>query len=456
MAMTQLIQREGLRVVVGLGKTGLSCVRFLKSRGYPVAVNDTRENPPGLDELRAEFSDVEVSLGRLDASLLRRAREIVASPGISVNEPELAAASKEAGIPVAGDVELFCREVKAPIVAITGSNAKSTVTTLVGLMAKNAGIDVGVGGNLGLPVLDMLRQQGEQPLYVLELSSFQLETTHSLKAAVAVVLNISEDHMDRYDSMQAYHQAKHRIFRNCQHYVINRDDALTVPLIEENVPKSSFGLGAPDLGQFGVMVKDGEKYLAQGRELLMPVRDMKIRGDHNVANALACLALGQAVGLPMGVMLETLRTFPGLRHRCELISEKNGVAWYNDSKGTNVGATLAAINGLGAAIDGKLILIAGGVGKGQDFSPLSAPLVKFARALVLIGEDGPKIATAVTGSVEKVNALTLREAVEKARALAQAGDAVLLSPACASFDMFKHYEDRGEQFVTAVHAVCGD
>lgn len=453
--MTQLLQREGLRVVVGLGKTGLSCVRFLKGRGYSVAVNDTRENPPGLDELRAEFPDIEVSLGRLDAHLLQRATEIIASPGISVNEPELVAASRESGVPVVGDVELFCREVTAPIVAITGSNAKSTVTTLVGLMAKNAGINVGVGGNLGLPVLDMLHQHGEQQLYVLELSSFQLETTHSLRAAVAVVLNVSEDHMDRYDSMQAYLQAKQRIFSNCQRCVINRDDVLTVPVIKNNAEKTSFGLDEPDSGQFGVVAHDGEKFLALGHERLMPVRDMKIRGDHNVANALACLALGQAVGLPMDVMLETLRTFPGLRHRCELVGETNGVAWYNDSKGTNVGATLAAINGLGAAIDGKLILIAGGVGKGQDFSPLSAPLEKFARALVLIGEDGPKISAAVADSVGKVDALTLRDAVEKARALTQPGDAVLLSPACASFDMFKHYEDRGEQFVAAVHAVCG-
>lgn len=455
MAMMQLTGRDGLKVVVGLGKTGLSCVRFLKSRGYAVAVNDTRTNPPGLDELRAEFPDVEISLGGLDAGLLRRAAEIIASPGISVHEPELDAASRDSGVPIAGDVELFCREVKAPIIAITGSNAKSTVTTLVGLMASNAGIDVGVGGNLGLPVLDMLRLQGDQALYVLELSSFQLETTHSLEAAVAVVLNISEDHMDRYDSMQAYCDAKYRIFRNCHHCVTNRDDALTAPASTDNLPQTSFGLDAPLPGDFGVLVVDGEKYLAHGTEPLMAVREMKIRGDHNVANALACLALGQAVGLPMPVMLETLRSFKGLRHRCELVSETDGIAWYNDSKGTNVGATLAAINGLGAAVDGKLILIAGGVGKGQDFSPLSEPLGRFARALVLIGEDGPKIGAAVSDDVQKVSASSLMEAVEVSRTLARTGDAVLLSPACASFDMFKHYEDRGEQFVAAVHSVCG-
>ncbi|MDF2445004.1 MAG: UDP-N-acetylmuramoyl-L-alanine--D-glutamate ligase [Moraxellaceae bacterium] len=450
-----LIQRDGLRVVVGLGKTGLSCVRFLKSRGYPVAVNDTRENPPGLAELAAEFPDVQVSLGRLDESLLLSAREIVASPGISVQEPELVSARLNAGIPIVGDIEIFCREVKAPIVAITGSNAKSTVTTLVGLMAKNAGIDVGVGGNLGLPVLDMLREQGEQVLYVLELSSFQLETTHSLRAAVAVVLNMSEDHMDRYTSMREYHAAKHRIFRNCQRFVTNRDDALTRPLIADSTPNVSFGLNAPDLNQFGVLMEGSEKWLARGREKLLPVSAMKIRGDHNVANALAALALGEAVNLSMSVMLQTLREFAGLPHRCELVAEKDGIAWYNDSKGTNVGSTLAAINGLGNAVKGKLILIAGGVGKGQDFTPLSVPLVKYAKALVLIGEDGPKIEAAVADAVQKVRATTLRDAIEKSRALAADGDAVVLSPACASFDMFKNYEDRGQQFVATVKDVVG-
>lgn len=450
-----LIQRDGLRVVVGLGKTGLSCVRFLKSRGYPVAVNDTRENPPGLAELRAGFPDVQVSLGKLDEHLLLSAREIVTSPGISVKEPELVSARLNAGIPIVGDIEIFCREVSAPIVAITGSNAKSTVTTLVGLMAKNAGIDAGVGGNLGLPVLDMLRQQGEQALYVLELSSFQLETTHSLKAAVAVVLNMSEDHMDRYASMQEYHTAKHRIFRNCQRYVVNREDPLTRPLIAEGIPSTSFGLNAPDLNQFGVLTEGNEKWLARGREKLMPVSAVKIRGDHNTANVLAALALGEAVQLPMDVMLQTLRDFPGLPHRCELVAEQGGVAWYNDSKGTNVGSTLAAINGLGNAIRGKLILIAGGIGKGQDFTPLSAPLVKFGKALVLIGEDGAKIEAAVSADVKKVHATTLRDAIEKSRALAAEGDAVLLSPACASFDMFKNYEDRGQQFVATVKDVVG-
>lgn len=444
-----LQQRDGVRVVIGLGKTGLSCVRFLKSRGYEVKVLDTRENPPGLSELRAEFPDVELCLGELKAERMMKAAEVVASPGISVKEPALAQVAA-AGIPVIGDVELFCREVSAPIVAITGSNAKSTVTTLVGVMAEKAGIDVGVGGNLGLPVLDMLRERGEQALYVLELSSFQLETTFSLKAAVAVILNISEDHLDRYASMQEYVAAKHRIFSGCHQYVVNRDDALTSPDGCAQKPWLSFGLDKPSQDQFGVKTIANEKWLVMGDDALLPVSGMKIRGNHNVANALAALALGKSINLPMVAMLDALKEFSGLPHRCELVAEQNGVAWYNDSKGTNVGSTLAAIKGLGAAISGKLILIAGGVGKGQDFSPLSEPLQQYASALILIGDDGDRIAEAVSKTVPREFATSLQDALLIAKRLAKTGDAVVLSPACASFDMFKNYEDRGYKFVAAV------
>ena len=446
--MAGVIQREGLRVVVGLGKTGLSCVRFLRALGYQVAVNDTRLTPPNLAELNAEFPEVEVSLGRLDEALLLRAQEIITSPGISINEPELLSVRVNAGISVIGDIELFCRATTKPIVAITGSNAKSTVTTLVGLMAENAHIKVGVGGNLGTPVLELLDPETE--LYILELSSFQLETTHSLKAAAAIVLNVSEDHMDRYASMQAYHQAKHRVYRNCQFYITNRQDPLTVPLLPEAIPHTSFGLDAPDLKTYGVIREAGQSYLAKGREKLLLASEMGIFGEHNIANALAALALGEAVDIPMPVMLQTLKEFKGLPHRCQLVSKHQNVAWYNDSKGTNVGATLAAIDGLGAAITGKVILIAGGVGKGQDFKPLSPALAKYGKAVILIGEDASKIDAAITANVDKVYATTLVDAVQQAQTLASAGDAVLLSPACASFDMFKHYEDRGQQFVSAV------
>ena len=449
--MAGVIQREGLRVVVGLGKTGLSCVRFLRALGYQVAVNDTRLTPPNLAELNAEFPEVEVSLGRLDEALLLRAQEIITSPGISINEPELLSVRVNAGISVIGDIELFCRATTKPIVAITGSNAKSTVTTLVGLMAENAHIKVGVGGNLGTPVLELLDPETE--LYILELSSFQLETTHSLKAAAAIVLNVSEDHMDRYASMQAYHQAKHRVYRNCQFYITNRQDPLTVPLLPEAIPHTSFGLDAPDLKTYGVIREAGQSYLAKGRQKLLLAGEMGIFGEHNIANALAALALGEAVDIPMPVMLQTLKEFKGLPHRCQLVSKHQNVAWYNDSKGTNVGATLAAIDGLGAAITGKVILIAGGVGKGQDFKPLSPALAKYGKAVILIGEDASKIDAAITANVDKVYATTLVDAVQQAQTLASTGDAVLLSPACASFDMFKHYEDRGQQFVSAVVTV---
>jgi UDP-N-acetylmuramoylalanine--D-glutamate ligase len=451
--MAGVIQREGLRVVVGLGKTGLSCVRFLRALGYQVAVNDTRLTPPNLAELQAEFPEVEVSLGQLDEALLLRAHEIITSPGISINEPILLSARINAGISVIGDIELFCRATDKPIVAITGSNAKSTVTTLVGLMAENAHIPVGVGGNLGTPVLELLNPAID--LYILELSSFQLETTHSLKAAAAIVLNVSEDHMDRYANMLDYHQAKHRVYRNCQFYVTNRQDALTVPLLPDSVPHTSFGLDTPDLKTYGVIREAGQVYLAKGREKLMLASEMGIFGEHNIANALAALALGEAVNLPMSVMLQTLKDFKGLAHRCQLVTKHHQVAWYNDSKGTNVGATLAAIHGLGAAITGKVILIAGGVGKGQDFTPLSPVLARYGKAVILIGEDAAKIDAAITAPIEKVYASSLIDAVNRAQALASAGDAVLLSPACASFDMFKHYEDRGQQFVSAVMTVTG-
>ena len=449
--MAGVIQREGLRVVVGLGKTGLSCVRFLRALGYQVAVNDTRLTPPNLAELNAEFPEVEVSLGRLDEALLLRAQEIITSPGISINEPELLSVRVNAGISVIGDIELFCRATTKPIVAITGSNAKSTVTTLVGLMAENAHIKVGVGGNLGTPVLELLDPETE--LYILELSSFQLETTHSLKAAAAIVLNVSEDHMDRYANMQAYHQAKHRVYRNCQFYITNRQDPLTVPLLPEAIPHTSFGLDAPDLKTYGVIREAGQSYLAKGRQKLLLASEMGIFGEHNIANALAALALGEAVHIPMPVMLQTLKEFKGLPHRCQLVSKHQNVAWYNDSRGTNEGATLAAIDGLGAAITGKVILIAGGVGKGQDFKPLSPALAKYGKAVILIGEDASKIDAAITANVDKVYATTLVDAVQQAQTLASTGDAVLLSPACASFDMFKHYEDRGQQFVSAVVTV---
>ena len=442
-----LIASDHFRIVVGLGKSGMSLVRFLANRGVSFAVADTREHPPELATLRRDYPQVEVRCGALDVEFLCRADELYVSPGLALATPALQQAAMR-GVKLSGDIELFARNAKAPIVAISGSNAKSTVTTLVGDMAAAAGKRVAVGGNLGTPALDLLSDDVE--LYVMELSSFQLETTDQLGAEVATVLNISEDHMDRYTGLPAYHLAKHRIFRGARQVVVNRQDALTRPLIGEGVPCWTFGLNKPDRNGFGVREENGEKYLAFQFDNLLPVRELKIRGGHNQANALAALALGHAVGLPFDAMLASLKTFAGLVHRCQWLRELNGVNYYDDSKATNVGAALAAIEGLGADIDGKLVLIAGGDGKGADFTPLKAPVAAHCRAVVLLGRDADLLAATFGDSVPLVRVTTLEEAVQRAADIAQEGDAVLLSPACASLDMFKNFEERGQLFARAV------
>ncbi|WP_019363612.1 UDP-N-acetylmuramoyl-L-alanine--D-glutamate ligase, partial [Pseudomonas asplenii] len=410
-------------------------------------VADTRENPPELATLRRDYPQVEVRCGELDVDFLCRADELYVSPGLALATPALQAAAAR-GVKLSGDIELFARNAKAPIVAITGSNAKSTVTTLVGEMAAAAGKRVAVGGNLGTPALDLLGDDID--LYVLELSSFQLETTEQLNAEVATVLNISEDHMDRYSGLPAYHLAKHRIFRGAKQVVVNRQDALSRPLMSEGLPCWTFGLGKPDFKTFGVREENGEKYLGFEFQNLMPVHELKIRGAHNQSNALAALALGHAVGLPFDAMLSSLRTFAGLEHRCQWVREHHGVNYYNDSKATNVGAALAAIEGLGADIGGKLVLIAGGDGKGADFSALRAPVVANCRAVVLLGRDAELLAQALGDEVPLIRVQTLDEAVQRSAELAHSGDAVLLSPACASLDMFKNFEERGRLFAQAV------
>ncbi|MCP4598141.1 UDP-N-acetylmuramoyl-L-alanine--D-glutamate ligase [Neptuniibacter sp.] len=444
-----LIASDNFKIVIGLGKTGLACARFLAGKGVAFSVCDSRENPPGADELAAEFPDVELRCGDFDANYLKSASELILSPGVAQSEPAIREAVA-AGVKLSGDIDLFCREVTAPIIAITGSNAKSTVTVLVGEMAAEAGLNVGVCGNIGTPVLDML-QEAEKDLYVMELSSFQLETANDLRAEVATVLNISPDHLDRYDSMQDYYKAKHRIFRGAKHVVINRDDALTSPLLPTGVDTRAYHLGKPDLKLFGLIEEEGETYLALGLEKLLPVSELKIRGSHNMANALAALALGQAAGLPIDAMLNALRDFGGLDHRCQWVADKKGVSYFNDSKGTNVGATVAALNGLGETLQAsqKIILVAGGVGKGAEFSELAAPMAQYCRALVYIGEDGQQLADAC-GEIEKQPAEDMFKAVQTSAGLAQEGDIVLLSPACASFDMFSGFPERGEKFVAAV------
>ena len=443
-----LIASDHFRIVVGLGKSGMSLVRFLARQGIRFAVADTRENPPELASIRAQYPQVEVRCGELDVEFLCRADELYVSPGLALATPALQAAAAR-GVKLLGDIELFARHAKAPIVAITGSNAKSTVTTLVGEMAAAAGKRVAVGGNLGTPALDLLHDDIE--LYVIELSSFQLETTENLNAEVATVLNISEDHMDRYSGLPAYHLAKHRIFRGARQVVVNRQDGLSRPLIGENTPCWTFGLNKPDFKGFGLLEEDGEKYLAFQFEALMPARELKVRGAHNQANALASLALGHAVGLPFDAMLQALRNFTGLAHRCQWLRERDGVSYYDDSKATNVGAALAAIEGLGADISGKLLLVAGGDGKGADFSGLRAPIAAHCRAVLLLGRDAPLLADVLADTgVPLIRVQTLEESVAKAAELAQSGDAVLLSPACASLDMFKNFEERGRLFAQAV------
>ncbi|MDN7141783.1 UDP-N-acetylmuramoyl-L-alanine--D-glutamate ligase [Pseudomonas sp. JQ170] len=442
-----LIASDHFRIVVGLGKSGMSLVRFLANRGVAFAVADTRETPPELETLRRDYPQVEVRCGELDVEFLCRADELYVSPGLALATPALQQAAAR-GVKLSGDIELFARNAKAPIIAISGSNAKSTVTTLVGEMAAAAGKRVAVGGNLGTPALDLLNDDVE--LYVMELSSFQLETTDQLNAEVATVLNVSEDHMDRYSGLPAYHLAKHRIFRGAHQVVVNRQDALSRPLLAEGQPVWTFGLNAPDFKAFGLREEKGEKYLAFEFQNLMPVRELKIRGAHNQSNALAALALGHAVGLPMDAMLSSLRTFAGLAHRCQWLRERNGVSWYDDSKATNVGAALAAIEGLGADIDGKLVLVAGGDGKGADFSALRAPVAAHCRAVVLLGRDAERLAEALGDSVPLIRVKTLDEAVQQCAEQAQPGDAVLLSPACASLDMFKNFEERGRLFAQAV------
>ncbi|RWU22229.1 UDP-N-acetylmuramoyl-L-alanine--D-glutamate ligase [Pseudomonas alkylphenolica] len=442
-----LIASDHFRIVVGLGKSGMSLVRFLANRGVAFAVADTRENPPELETLRRDYPQVEVRCGDLDVEFLCRADELYVSPGLALATPALQQAAAR-GVKLSGDIELFARNAKAPIIAISGSNAKSTVTTLVGEMAAAAGKRVAVGGNLGTPALDLLSDDVE--LYVMELSSFQLETTDQLNAEVATVLNVSEDHMDRYSGLPAYHLAKHRIFRGARQVVVNRQDALSRPLLAEGQPVWTFGLNAPDFKAFGLREENGEKYLAFEFQNLMPVRELKIRGSHNQSNALAALALGHAVGLPMDAMLSSLRTFAGLAHRCQWVRERNGVNWYDDSKATNVGAALAAIEGLGADIDGKLVLIAGGDGKGADFSALREPVAAHCRAVVLLGRDAERLAEALGDRVPLIRVKTLDEAVAQCAEQAQPGDAVLLSPACASLDMFKNFEERGRLFAQAV------
>lgn len=433
-------------LIVGLGKTGLSCARFLAERGVAVAITDSRAQPPGLAAVRDTLPDAALFLGGFAPEAFEAADAVVVSPGVALREPLLTAALMR-GTPVLGDVDLFAAEAAAPVVAVTGSNGKSTVTTLVGEMARHAGRRVGVGGNLGTPLLELLNPAVE--LYVIELSSFQLETAHRLDATAAVVLNISEDHMDRYGDLEEYRAAKERVYQGDGVMVINVDDPLVAAMAVRGRRTLAFTLGVPPAGGYGVAEREGRGWLMRGPEALLAVDELRMAGRHNIANALAALALGEAVELPRPAMLAALREFPGLPHRCQFVAEINDVAWYNDSKATNVGAAVAALEGF----ERPVILIAGGDAKGADLAPLRDPVTRHARAVVLLGRDAPRLAEELAGSVSLQQVETIEAAVEAAAILAQPGDVVLLAPACASLDMFRNFEERGDRFAAAVRGL---
>jgi len=447
-------------LVLGLGDTGLSMAKWLARRGAAVTVADTRAVPPRLAELKRSLPSVPAHCGPFRNEIFADADLIAVSPGVPLADPNVQRAMA-AGARVVGDIELFAQAVadrRPRILAVTGTNGKSTVTSLAGAMARSAGADCEVAGNIGPAVLDALMRREDEGqaagLWVLELSSFQLETTTSLAADAATVLNISEDHLDRYRGIDDYARAKARVFSGDGIQVLNRDDPRSFAMALPGRKTIGFGLDSPRRAEdWGLLERGGEPWFAQGASALLAVREMRLAGLHNAVNALAALALCRALGLPLEPLLAALREFKGLPHRVELAGEAHGVRWYDDSKGTNVGSTVAALAGL-AQGDAKVILIAGGDGKGQDFSPLRNAVERSARALVLIGRDAPLIEAAVAGAGVPIRrAASMGEAVALAAQAARPGDAVLLSPACASFDMFRDYKHRGETFRLAVERV---
>ncbi|MHB8741772.1 MAG: UDP-N-acetylmuramoyl-L-alanine--D-glutamate ligase [Sulfuricaulis sp.] len=435
-------------LVVGLGLTGYSCVRHLVALGYDVTVADTRDQPPRLAEIKREFPRVDVHTGGLPTALFDDPGLLVVSPGISVKQPEIASAIGR-GMQAIGDIELFSREATAPVIAITGANGKSTVTALTGEMCQRAGLNVAVGGNIGVPALSLLVSP-EPDVYVLELSSFQLETTFSLNARAAAVLNITPDHMDRYHDIHDYAEAKARIFRGNGTMVLNADDPQVTRMKLSGRRAVYFSLGSPVEAQdYGISVIKDETWLVRGKQPLMSTCEVPLAGQHNLANVLAAMALAETAGVSPEDARAAVSRFKGLKHRTELVAEHHAVRWYDDSKGTNVGATVAALNGMTSPV----ILIAGGDGKGQDFSGLRSAAAQHARAVVLIGRDASQIEAALGGVVMTRQAKDMRDAVRIAHELSQPGDVVMLSPACASFDMFRNYEHRAEVFRQAVREV---
>lgn len=433
-----------MTAILGMGKTGLSVARFLTARGQDVVLMDDRQVPPAYDELRTMLPESALITGRFDGAMLCQCQQIIISPGVPLNQPQLQAARHQ-GIKILGDIELFAQNVDAPVIAITGSNGKSTVTALTYAMAQKAGLDARIGGNYGTPALDLLTAIAPD-IYVLEVSSFQLETTSTLNACASVILNLSQDHLDRYHDMADYLAAKQRIYNGDGIIVINRDEPLLASAVDGSRRRRSFGLSQPEDNNYGLCQYQGETWLCRGDQMLLPRTALRLAGEHNVANVLAALALGEAAGLPRQAMLAAAQEFPGLPHRMTWVAEANGVTWYNDSKATNIGATQAALAGLRQTA----VLIAGGLGKGADFSSLRKTVAERVRAVVLIGRDAALIETQLAGAVDCYHAADMEQAVARAAELAQAGDVVLLSPACASFDMFTGYEQRGQVYSECV------
>lgn len=437
--------REKLTVIVGLGKTGLSCAQFLADTNQSFAITDSRKEPPKLKDFVQAYPRVNLALGGFCENLLNEAQRIILSPGVSPYEPAI---SKQVamGKPIIGDIELFARVIKKPVIAITGSNGKTTVATIVGLMMKAAGINAVVCGNIGKPALQQLRLNPEY--YILELSSFQLETTFSLKPHVATILNVSEDHMDRYVSLQDYIRAKQRIYNSCWIPVVNADESEIWNNFSFQGKPISFGL--QNQTDFSLIKHNNEIFMAYQHQSLMRIEELKINTHYHIQNALAALALGKAADIPMEAMLKVLRDFTGIRHRCQWVRKYKDVDYYNDSKGTNVGASQAAIVSLGEITKGKLVLIAGGQSKRADFSILRNVVKRYVKHVILIGEDAPRLEKAIQGYTKISRAFSMEESVKQSTDVAKPGDVVLLSPACASYDMFAHYEDRGDVFMEIV------
>lgn len=438
-------------LIAGLGKTGHSIARYLQRHGHDFAIFDTREHPTGVEAFRLEFPDTEVFLACVPDTAYVNLEAVITSPGVPLTHAVFEKANA-LNLPIYGDIECFARVVSAPVVAITGTNGKSTVTSLVHAMAREAGRNVALGGNIGNPVLDLLDDGMAYDLWVLELSSFQLDLTTSLAPIAATILNVSPDHLDRHGTLEAYVQAKQSIYKQARTCIYHREDASTLP-VQSAGTCISFGLSPAKEGDFGLLETAQGLFLSRGVEPFLNVDSMRIKGRHNWENALAACALAETAGIPLSYCIEVLRHFSGLPHRSQWLRTLNGVDYINDSKGTNVGATRSALSGLGASIQGKIVLIAGGQGKGADFHALTEPLASYVRSVVLMGEDASCIAKAIEGVVPVLHATSLAHAVTLASLEAQSGDTVLLSPACASFDMFRDFNHRGECFADIVGAL---